>query len=82
MPNNKLKLRTKNRERSDAMYNLEFAIRRKDSRIYVEDFVNGRPIWTDVREFARGYCYDVACKISKQIKKPQVEVVVLREKTS
>lgn len=31
-------------------------------------------------EFARGYCYDVACKISKQIKKPQVEVVVLREK--
>jgi hypothetical protein len=64
------------------MYNLEFAIRRKDSRIYVEDFVNGCPIWTCVREFARGYCYDVACKISKQIKKPQVEVVVLREKTS
>ena len=72
----------KNRERSDAMNNLEFAIRRKDSRIYVEDFVNGRPTWTGVREFARGYCYDVACKISKQIKKPQVEVVVLREKTS
>ena len=64
------------------MNNLEFANRRKDSRIYGEDFVNGRPKWTGVREFARGYCYDVACKISKQIEKPQVEVVVLREKTS
>jgi len=64
------------------MNNLEFAIRRKDSRIYVKGFINGRPIWTGVREFARGYSYDVACKISKQIKEPQVEVVVLREKTS
>ena len=60
--------------------NLEFAVRRKDSRVYVKDVYLGMVLWTKNREQAKGYTYNHAQFLSKKIEKPLTEVVVLREK--
>jgi len=60
--------------------NLEFAVRRKDSRVYVKGVYLGMVLWTKNREQAKGYTYNYAQFLSKKIEKPLTEVVVLREK--